>query len=202
MYVCMYVCFRFKMADGSDVFTLRLVCTTIFFWSSVVAAAVNVEKVYSEMDIVSRLRKLTKDSVKSGKIKKISEEISTPFDSLSVEGGHCDRHDPNFWIPFENKDSDWTTFENNEHIFRMCYSTKPLTVTDRYTHPEPCAWIRLFNLIHAIFFKDNILVDKRPDGKPFSIEFLKFIKRILKSSLLTLPNIRSTPYLQQKELFC
>ena len=53
--VCLYVCFRFKMADRAVVFTPRLVCINILGRSSVVAAVVNVEKVNSLMDIIECL---------------------------------------------------------------------------------------------------------------------------------------------------
>ena len=43
--VCLYVSFRFKMADRVDVFSSRPVL--ILDWSSVVAAVVNVERVNS-----------------------------------------------------------------------------------------------------------------------------------------------------------
>ena len=41
--VCLYVCFRFKMADRAVVFSSRLVRTFILDWTSVVAAAVNAD---------------------------------------------------------------------------------------------------------------------------------------------------------------
>ena len=50
--VCLYVCFRFKMADGEVVLSLRLVRTFILDWTSVVAAVDNADKVHSQMDIV------------------------------------------------------------------------------------------------------------------------------------------------------
>ena len=55
MYVCMYVCFRFKMADRAGVFSSRLVRSIILDRSSVVAAAVNADKVFSYEDMCSCL---------------------------------------------------------------------------------------------------------------------------------------------------
>ena len=43
------------------------------------------------------------------------------------------------------------------------------------------------SLLSSVFYKDNVFVDLRPDGNPFSIDFLKFVKRILSKFPVTMP---------------
>ena len=174
------------MADWSVTFVIALLAAVLLDLIPVFAAAVNVEEVYSKMDIVSRLRILTKESLKSGKIQKSCDGISTGADPINQEGSHYNRLDPTFWSKFSDSDSDWSKFETEERKFRMTYSTKPLKTNITYTHSDPSKWLRLFNLLHAIFFKDNTFNDRRPDGKPFSVEFLLFVKRIMKKFPLDL----------------
>ena len=51
------------MADWSVTFVIALLFAVLLDLIPVFAAAVNVEEVYSKMDIVSRLRILTKESI-------------------------------------------------------------------------------------------------------------------------------------------
>ena len=104
------------------------------------------------------------------------------------------------WQRFQTEDNfSWEDFENQERSLRKHLETKPMSLKTRYTHPNPSIWNKLITLVSNIFFKDNVLVDIRPDNKPFSIEFLKFIKRVLfkfpvKPRIHTDPNLSEKPY--------
>ena len=183
VFVCVCVCFRFNMAQGPvGLFALCVFCVYVLR-IPVVAALENATMSVNSSSIVQRIKKLKIEALKSGKIRidKVHSEIysKTHFsDDNGDNGGQILCVDQ--WQRFQTEDNfTWQDFENQERLLRKNLETKPMCVKTRYTHPNPSVWIKLITLVSNIFFKDNVCVDIRPDNKPFSIEFIKFVRRVL-----------------------
>ena len=132
-------------------------------------------------NIVQRLRFHLKNAIRSGKIA-VDYDRSEIYTSVKA-GNNCngdDLLDTEFWDKFvTDPNSSWSDFIKAEASLRASLSVKPLTVKTKYTHPEPSHWIKTVSLLYRVFYKDNAFNNIRPDGRPFSLEFLKFSKRIL-----------------------
>ena len=95
---------------------------------------------------------------------------------------------PVFWNKFvDDPFSSWSDFIKAEAALRESLSVKPLTVKTKYTHPDPSHWIKIVGLLYGIFYKDKTFINIRRDGRPFSVDFLKFSKRILLKFPVFLP---------------
>ena len=171
------------MAPGTDVFlTLSAYCLCLLL-IPVVAAPENATMQVGSTSIVQRIKNLKKEALKSGKIKvdKVRSEVYSLFDSEDQNGGDLLCIDQ--WLILQNEDNEdnfqWHEFEKQENLLRKQLKTRSMCIKTKYVHPKPFYWIKLITLISNIFYKDNVLVDIRPDGNPFSIEFLKFVKRVL-----------------------
>ena len=200
MYVCMYS----NMADWLEVFFPLCVCLFIFGYTSVVTALDNVVMARNSGGTVSKLRFLTKEALKTGKIR------INKCDNKNVNnGGNGDRLlAPEFWDTFLDNTSDWSTFEKHERDFRMGFSTKPIDPAKPFIHPSPEPWLKIITVLSSLFVKDGVFNDLRPDGHEFSIDFLRFIKRILFKFPITVPEELSIgvdgerPYLLQVIKYC
>ena len=118
--VCLYVCFRFKMADRAGVFSSRLVHSIILDRSSVVAAAVNADKVFSNEDMCSYL----------GYFKWISEFLSAftlffksqrkMINPIYFNDSHCSRNDLFTWKLTDrtHTGSGLNSMENIQFLFK------------------------------------------------------------------------------------
>ena len=127
---------------------------------------------------------MTKEALKSGKIKTERSEIF--LENVNKENG--DRLlSAEFWTTFGESDSTWIDFERQESTFRRFISTRPCESSVKYTHTNPVMWFRIVRILSSVFYKDNVFVDMRPDGQPFSLEFLKFVRRIMSKFPVMLP---------------
>ena len=137
------------------------------------------------MGIVTQMKNLMKDAIGSSKIK-FSRPTLIPDENVNNQNG--DRLEPAFWEKFQNKVSDWKEFELQELYFRMNLSTKPLLVDKEYVHLNPSTWFKIISVLSSVFYTDKVFRDIRPDGQPFSLEFLRYVKRIMKKFPITFPN--------------
>lgn len=166
------------MADGLAAFVFALSLAVILGYTSVVAALVNVEMDVRSVGLVSGVRKLTKDAVRSGSIKFDSVE-SVVLDLTDQDG---DRLSTGYFL----NEGSWDEFTSAEAKFRNSLSTSPSVETKRYTHANPVHWLKLFTVLWNVYFRHDVFVDTRPDnGQPYSIEFLRFSKRVLNKFPIT-----------------
>ena len=142
-----------KMADGLEVFFPLCVYFIIIGYTSVVTAPVNVVMDRNTVGVESQLRILTKDALKSGKIKLETRNV----DCENVNNANGDRlMAPEFWNTFMDSSSDWSEFEKHERQFRLGLSTKPIDDVKPFVHPTPELWFKIISLLSSLFIKDGV----------------------------------------------
>ena len=173
------------MSDGPAVFITLCLAFAVLDYSSVVAAAVNVRMNARRGGLVSQIKDLTKQAIKTGKIK-IIHDSESDSDRNFQNGVLCQ---PDYWDRYHFEHS-WEEFEKDEALFRhSLVDKKTCDFNFKFSHSNPSIWIKTINLLCSIFFHyDNIFTGIRSDGKEFSIEFLRYIKRIIMKLPIVYPD--------------
>ena len=162
------------MAAGAVAFLFALICVVHFGSRAVLASPENVAKGYGTKGIVLKLKNLRQNALQSGKIKKISTGDSP---SKTINNGDSE-FNRDHWTGYENKTT-WTDFVTDERILRTSLSDK-FDSKCQFSHDNPVFWNKILILIVNLFHDDGEFRKTRPDNdQPFSIQFLKFVKRTL-----------------------
>ena len=162
------------MAAGPVAFLFALICVVHFGSRAVLASPDNVAKGYGTKGIVLKLKNLRQNALQSGKIKKVSTGDSR---SKAINNGDSE-FNRDHWTGYENKTT-WTDFVTDERIFRTSLSDK-FDSTCEFSHDNPVFWNKILILIVNVFHDDGEFRKTRPDNdQPFSVQFLKFVKRTL-----------------------
>ena len=179
------------MADWPVVLLVLCVLCVILDYASVLTAAVNVSVKMEMIKVVPRLRFLKKEALKSGKIKldKVRSEVHSTATRLQDGVDYMDESDWTTWTNVNHESFSWSHFESVECGLRNVLGVKPMVVRTRYKHDNPIYWCKIITLISSVLFREGRFVDIRPDGRPFSIPFLKFVSRILYKFPVIVPEL-------------
>ena len=98
--------------------------------------------------------------------------------------------DANSWTRFmkDCDNNEWKEFEMKERLFRDAIATKPMNIRRSYQHENPCKWNTLTTMLTYLFFRNGVFSCSKPNTAPYSMNFLKYVIRILKCYPVDLPD--------------
>ena len=159
------------MADRPAGVFCALCISAIIGYISVVTAPVNVDMAPRSIGLVSGIKLLTKEALKSGKIR-FSSRINQVSPDLDNNNNNGDLLSADYWNYFlSESENSWTLFMSAEKTFRKSLSTVRNFKSCLFYHDNPRSWSKLISFLSNIFFKDGVFINKRPDGVNFSLNF-------------------------------
>ena len=195
------------MADRPAGVFCALCISAIIGYISVVTAPVNVDMAPRSIGLVSGIKMLTREALKSGKIR-FSSRINQVSPDLSNNNNNGDLLSADYWNYFlsDLSENSWITCLSAEKTFRKSLSTVRNFKSCVFYHDNPLSWSKLISFLSNIFFKDGVFNNKRPDGENFSHNFIKYVSRILKKFPIYVPefefDILSTNQEENQNLLC
>ena len=131
---------------------------------------------------MSNLRRLTKEALRTGKIQ-FSRESDIFQRKIDIQDGGIE---PVYWDRF-NAERSWEEFELSESAFRNTIKEQEPNKFS-FIHNNPGIWINIIKALCSVFFIDDVYSVVRSDGKDFSLEFIKYVKRVLSKLPIHFPD--------------
>ena len=131
-------------------------------------------------------KKTFKDAIRSGKIRDTTTFPVGQHSNMAKTKGRLapdfDLFDPSHWTRFmkDCDQSEWKDFEEKERLFRQAIATKPIHIKKTFHHQNPVHWKSLTNLLNDLFWKDGNFIHSKPNGTPYSLNFVKYVIRVLR----------------------